>query len=637
MLERGGFVGNDLASKIDLSGVVMTNDKCLGSNRCMRACDYFGTNSAILQADGRYSFVVDDQKCISCGACIDACTNNARVYKDDTEAFFEALKNGEEISVLVSQLMLGHYHDDYKKVLGGLKKLGVKNFISVGNGGDISAWAYINYMKKNNVNFLITQHCSATINYIVRFVPELIKHLAPVQSPIMSTAIYAKNELKIDDKLAFIGSCIAKKTEFESFRGGQRISYNVTFKHLMDYIRKNNLYDDSVEIELDHGLNLSVASKGAVSEILKRYLGDDLITRQVMGVENVHSYLKVNKNKILNGDTPYTILELGNCVDGCVYGKGIENSNNHDDDAIIRMIKMRKEAADNIFKGKTYEERAELLNERFKNLVLEDYLCEYLDISYNIDHKIPSEEEKEEIFKKLGKLTDITKNTNCACCGYNSCLDMVYAIHNGYNTSDNCIHCIKEEVLKERDKVVKAEMYKELAVRDTLTGLLNRNALNALKDEIQDLNGYGIITFDLNNLKLCNDVYGHIAGDNYIIVAANLINKAFGKFGKSYRIGGDEFLTILKDASFDEISEATKLFEELQNECNDSNEYEFEIGIPYGYAFYDERVDKSEEDTRKRADEHMYANKTRFKLTKRDKSKKVTKILYKDFVNSIEF
>ncbi len=618
----------------------MTNEKCLSSNRCMRACDYFGTNSAVLQEDGRYSFVVDDQKCISCGACIDACVNNARIYKDDTEAFFEALKNGEEISLLVSQLFSIHYPEEFGKVLGGLRNLGVKNFISVGYGADITTWAYINYMEKNNVNFLITQNCPSVVNYIVRFVPELIEHLSPVQSPTVAAAIYARNTLKIDHKLAFMGTCISKKTEFESYRGKQRISYNVTFKHLMDYIRENNLYGDNIEDELDHGLNITLASKGAISESIKMYLGDEVITRQINGVKNVHSYLKANKETISKGDVPYTILELANCDEGCVYGRGIENANDHCDDALIRLLRVKKDASDKLFKDKSVEERVNILKERFKDLDLEDYLCEYLDISYKIDHKIPSEEEKEEIFKKLGKAIEKQKNTNCGCCGYNSCLDMVYAIHNGYNTPSNCIHCIKEEVLKERDKVVKAEMYRELAVTDTLTGLYNRNALISWNNGVdgQDMSGYGIITFDLNNLKYCNDMYGHIAGDNYIVVAAEFIKKIFGKYGDSYRIGGDEFCTVIKDVNYEELKDSLQAFEDIQDEYNQSGAFEFEIVIPYGFAFYDSNIDESLSETRKRADEHMYANKARKKLKSRSVPKKrINKILIKDFANSIEF
>ncbi len=603
-------------SNVNLSGVVMTNDKCVGVNRCVRACDYFGTNTAVLQDDGRYSFVVDDQKCISCGSCIDACQNGARTYVDDTEAFFEALSNGEEISVLVSQMFSVHYPEDFENVLGGLKNLGVKSFISASIGGDIVTWAYINYMKKNNMNFMITQYCPSTVNYVVRFAPALRKHLAPLQSPIISTAIYAKNELKVDHKLALIGSCISKKTEFESFRGDKRISYNLTFKGLMEYVRKNNIYGEKHTVEHENGLGITIPTKGVISQNLKYFLGSDELTRQIHGVKKVNKYLKANETKILNNELPYRLLEITNCEDGCVYGKGIENFGNHSDDALIRLMQVQKNAQHEIFEDKTPEERLEILNDRFKNLKLEDYMCEYLDVSYSVDHKVPNEEEIEEIYISLGKVQSKHRHTNCACCGYNTCKEMVYAIHNGFNVPNNCIHFIKEEVLKERDKVVKAEMYKELAVMDTLTGLLNRNAFIQWKEEIEDLTGFGIIMFDLNDLKQCNDNYGHQAGDKYIVLAADMIKKVFGRFGYSYRIGGDEFCTVLKETDKEELAKAAIAFEELQAQHNNSGNYRFDIAIPYGYAFYDTKIDKNGDDARKRADEYLYINKARMKREK---------------------
>lgn len=89
-------------------------------------------------------------ECIACGACFDACEHGAREFRDDTEAFFEALNKGEKISILLAPAFLANYPDEYGQVLGGLKKLGVQRIISVSFGADITTWAYLNYVKKNN-------------------------------------------------------------------------------------------------------------------------------------------------------------------------------------------------------------------------------------------------------------------------------------------------------------------------------------------------------------------------------------------------------------------------------------------------------------------------------------------------------
>lgn len=76
----------------------------------------------------------------------------------------------------------------------------------------------------------------------------------PVQSPVMCAAIYAKKYMKITDKLAFISSCIAKKSEISDPNNQGYITYNVTFDHLLAYVRKNNVKGEAVLDEIEYGL-----------------------------------------------------------------------------------------------------------------------------------------------------------------------------------------------------------------------------------------------------------------------------------------------------------------------------------------------------------------------------------------------
>lgn len=93
---------------------------------------------------------VDPDKCIACGACIDACEHDARSFYDDTERFFADLKRGESISILLAPAFKANYPKEYESVLGGLKKLGVKRIISISFGADITTWGYLNYVQKYN-------------------------------------------------------------------------------------------------------------------------------------------------------------------------------------------------------------------------------------------------------------------------------------------------------------------------------------------------------------------------------------------------------------------------------------------------------------------------------------------------------
>ena len=120
---------------------------------------------------------VDPDKCIACGACLDVCEHNAREYIDDVEQFFEDLKKGVKISVLIAPAFLANYPKEYEAYLGMLKKLGVNRFISVSFGADITTWGYIKYITENKFYGGISQPCPAVVGYIERYMPVSLRSL----------------------------------------------------------------------------------------------------------------------------------------------------------------------------------------------------------------------------------------------------------------------------------------------------------------------------------------------------------------------------------------------------------------------------------------------------------------------------
>lgn len=120
-------------------GLVFTNDNCVGCNRCIKVCSCIGASiSGEAEALENSKIDVDGNKCVACGACFDVCEHHGREYIDDTGRFFEDLKKGEKISVLIAPAFKANYPNEYEKVLGGLKALGVKRFINVSFGADIT-------------------------------------------------------------------------------------------------------------------------------------------------------------------------------------------------------------------------------------------------------------------------------------------------------------------------------------------------------------------------------------------------------------------------------------------------------------------------------------------------------------------
>ena len=442
-----------------VSGLVKTNENCVGCNKCINACSCEGAMIASKDENGKNIIEVDGNKCVACGACFDACEHNAREFQDDTEAFFEALKRGERISVLIAPAFLANYPKEYESVLGGLKSLGVNRFISVSFGAEITTWGYLNYVAKYNFLGGISQPCPAVVGYIERYIPELIPKLFPVQSPMMCAAIYVRKTMGITDKLAFISPCIAKKFEMESERGKGMIQYNVTFEHLMKYVKKNHISGPSVKDEIEYGLGSIYPMPGGLKENVYWFLGEDAFIRQCEGESHMYHYLEANKDRIAKSKTPYLFIDALNCANGCIYGTATEPEKNQSDDVLMELLEIKKNSKNDKRRHTwsrklTPKQRLAELNKQFAGLNLDDYICGYTDRSKSCAYKVPNKDELDEVFNSMGKTTLESRRINCSCCGYDTCEQMAHAIYNGFNYQDNCIHYIKNQVEMERNRAL---------------------------------------------------------------------------------------------------------------------------------------------------------------------------------------
>ena len=439
-----------------MSSLIFTNSNCVGCNKCIKVCSCMGANISEYTGAEYSRINVDGDRCIACGACFDACEHNAREYNDDTERFFADLKKGEKISILIAPAFKANYPGQYESVLGGLKKLGVRRMISVSFGADITTWGYINYIQKNNFLGGISQPCPAVVGYIERYMPELIPNLFPVQSPMMCTAIYAKKEMGINDKLAFISPCIAKKNEIDDPNNKGYISYNVTFEHLMKYVKENHISGPSCVDEIEYGLGSLYPMPGGLKENVYWLLGESVFIRQIEGEKRMYNFLKVNKDRISKKKTPFLFIDALNCENGCICGTGTNPEISETDDALYALLRIR-ESVKNFDKNSAWskaltpEQRMEKLNKQFAKLNLNDYLRKYTDRSKDAKVKEPTSADLEKIFTDMKKNDKASREINCSCCGYDTCKDMATAIFNGFNHKYNCVHYLKSEIEEEKN------------------------------------------------------------------------------------------------------------------------------------------------------------------------------------------
>ncbi|SEL02248.1 diguanylate cyclase (GGDEF) domain-containing protein [Ruminococcus sp. YRD2003] len=163
---------------------------------------------------------------------------------------------------------------------------------------------------------------------------------------------------------------------------------------------------------------------------------------------------------------------------------------------------------------------------------------------------------------------------------------------------------------KDAEHNVAIDLAKQKAYKDGLTGVKNKlsylEALAELETSVEsgELTEYGIVVFDLNGLKSINDTLGHEAGDEYIKSGCSLICRSFNH-SPVFRVGGDEFVAILKGEDYANREELVRAFREKIRE----NQKNGEVVVASGLAVYDASKDTSYNDVFKRADESMYEQK----------------------------
>jgi diguanylate cyclase (GGDEF)-like protein/PAS domain S-box-containing protein len=155
----------------------------------------------------------------------------------------------------------------------------------------------------------------------------------------------------------------------------------------------------------------------------------------------------------------------------------------------------------------------------------------------------------------------------------------------------------------------------EQAIRDPLTDLYNRRFLNETithefhrAERLKQSLSIGLL--DIDRFKAINDMYGHIAGDAYLVMLANLVRQHTRKSDIVCRYGGEEFLLVLPDTT---LGSAAQQAEKLRGLCAEAV-LEFDgkairATISLGVAAYPEHGATYDEIIHK-ADQALYLSKS---------------------------
>jgi diguanylate cyclase (GGDEF)-like protein len=112
---------------------------------------------------------------------------------------------------------------------------------------------------------------------------------------------------------------------------------------------------------------------------------------------------------------------------------------------------------------------------------------------------------------------------------------------------------------RERDAALtEAKMLEHISTRDSLTGLMNRRAIEARFDELlaQGFDTFALV--DLDRFKAINDLHGHQIGDAALVACAGAIRASGDRDAVAVRLGGEEFVVLLRGERTLERAEALR-------------------------------------------------------------------------------
>jgi len=527
---------------------IYTNNNCIGCNHCISVCPIPGANIAE-KTNNKNHIRIDSSKCILCGQCLNVCKHNARCYTDDSDKFFNDLKDNENISVAIDPAFFINYSNIANGILGYLRSIGVKKIYNVSYGADISTWALIEYFLKDENQGGIIASCPTIVNFIEKYEPSIIDALIPIYSPVYCLAIYARKYLKDNNKIAYLSPCISYLSEIDNNNSNSLLSYNITFEHFFEKTRNIdfNLYYSESDLH-DIGLGALYPFPGGIKENLEHFIGYEktIISKTMLlynkfELDSLRSIAEYNCNKGI-------FFELLSCRDGCCFGPCVNKASFSIDKAIEQHQCIRFNILQNN-RPKEYDrslprlERLEIFRNNFKDLDLQDFHKKF-NSKYSIPIKV-SNEIINEVFIRMYKTTEESRHIDCHSCGYNSCHQMAEAIACGYNNIENCVQYEKEQNYK-------------LFTSDSLTGLPNKYLfIKDLSDILSssDNSDFSVMQINIKNFIFINQQVGFIKGNDILAEFALKAKALFDetKREKIYLLNGNNFYIIARKERINDL------------------------------------------------------------------------------------
>ncbi|WP_100065465.1 4Fe-4S dicluster domain-containing protein [Miniphocaeibacter massiliensis] len=330
------------AITIEKTQAVIDQEKCIKCGKCKEACPY----SAIIMYDrpcasvcgvkaiesdylGRAS--INQDKCVACGRCMTECPFGAIADKSQIYQLIKAIKSGKKVYAEIAPSFIGQFGALASpiQIKEGIKQLGFKDVTEVGLGADFTtleeALEFVERVPEE-ISFMGTSCCHSWYLMVKKNFPELSEQISDSSTPMTYTGRYLK-ELDPEGLVVFIGPCTSKKLEGLDPKVKKYVDFVITFEELLGMFVGKGI--ELSEIEVDGDLSDASSSgrgyaiAGGVAQAVKDTILEinpdkkvDIVNAQTL--DECIKMLKVAKA----GKHKDCLLEGMACPNGCVGGAG---------------------------------------------------------------------------------------------------------------------------------------------------------------------------------------------------------------------------------------------------------------------------------------------------------------------------
>ena len=323
-------VNKKIVEKLECSNSNCKPDKN-NTYSCQRACPFH----AIIYDNENKTTAINEDICIDCGICVDACKDGRILDKIEFLPIKNLIKNNKTVIAAVAPAIMGQFGEDVTmdQLRAAFIKLGFTDMIEVAFAADmLTVKESVEFNKHvNSPNDLMITSCCCPmwVGMLKKVYKDLIPNLSPSVSPMIAAGRVIK-ALNKDAKVVFIGPCIAKKSEATAPDVADAIDFVLTFQELNDIFNTFNFHPKDLKgipsIEYtSRGGRLYARTGGvsiAVSEAIEELYPDKIKyfkSKKAEGVKECKEIL----DEALSGNLDATFIEGMGCVGGCVGGPKI--------------------------------------------------------------------------------------------------------------------------------------------------------------------------------------------------------------------------------------------------------------------------------------------------------------------------